>query len=451
MADPTTAPSQVASNARQEEAVSILQRLIRFDTVNPPGNERPAQEYLAAHLQAAGFECELLGRTEQRPNLVARLRGAQDGPTLCLLSHVDTVLANPAEWEHDPWSGDLADGCVWGRGALDMKSQTAAEVAGLTGIAREGWRPGHGDLLIVCVADEETGGAEGAQWITETHPDKVRCDMLINEGGGWRLEYARAPGEPPQPLYGLGCAEKGVFRFTVVTDGVAGHASMPRMGDNALLKMAPLLQRMRERQPSPQVTEEPRALLEAIGEQVDGDPLAALERVRAREPMLGLLLEPMLGVSLAPTKISASEKINVIPSEARLGVDCRVPPGLGEAEALRSIHEVLGADGYRIEFTEQVVGNRSPFASELVAHIRAWVSEVEAGAALIPSVLPGFTDSRTFRAAFPECQAYGFFPHRFMSLAQTAPLIHSANERIDVRDLGLAARFFADLAQRVLA
>src|ERR671938_206500 len=136
----------------QAEAVDVLQRLIRYNTVNPPGNERAAQEYLAKYLRGAGFECELLGRTEERPNLVARLRGAGDGPTLCLLSHVDTVLATPEEWTHDPWSGDVADGCVWGRGALDMKSQTAAEVAAAVALAREGFQP-RGDLLVVAVVD----------------------------------------------------------------------------------------------------------------------------------------------------------------------------------------------------------------------------------------------------------------------------------------------------------
>src|SRR4051812_34673286 len=149
------------------DATALLQRLIRFDTVNPPGNERPAQEFLAGLLREAGFEVQLLGRTEARPNLVARLRGTGDGPTLCLLSHVDTVLATPPEWAHDPWSGDLADGCVWGRGALDMKSQTAAEVAAAIGLARDGWRPAGGDLLVVAVADEETGGEEGAVWLCE--------------------------------------------------------------------------------------------------------------------------------------------------------------------------------------------------------------------------------------------------------------------------------------------
>jgi acetylornithine deacetylase/succinyl-diaminopimelate desuccinylase-like protein len=426
------------------QATEVLQWLIRFNTVNPPGNERPAQEYLASHLRDAGFACELLGSSDARPNLVARLQGAAPGPRLCLLSHVDTVLATPEEWDHDPWSGDLADGCVWGRGALDMKSQTAAEVVAATSLAAAGWRPARGELLVVCTADEETGGSQGAEWLTATHPDKVRCDLLLNEGGGGLLEYQG------RRLYFLGCAEKGIFRFRLITDGVAAHASMPRLGDNALLKMAPLLERMAARQPSFDLTDEPRALLAAVGETADGDVVGALERVRGKDPLLAFMLEPMLGVTLAPTRIRASEKINVIPSVAEMQVDCRVPPGLDEQDALRRIREVLGEDGYRLEFTERTVGNRSPLDTELAEHIRAWVAENDPAAECVPTVLPGFTDSRAFRDAFPECVAYGFFPHRHMTLYEVAPLVHGANERIDVRDLEYATRFFSDIVQRVL-
>jgi acetylornithine deacetylase/succinyl-diaminopimelate desuccinylase-like protein len=440
----------MSAEDRAAEAQELLGGLLRFNTVNPPGNERPAQEYLAAHLTAAGFECELLGAEPGRPNLIARLRAADgagaEGPTLCFLGHVDTVLAKAEEWSHDPWSGDLADGFVWGRGALDMKSQVAAEIAAAASLARGGWRPARGELLVVAVVDEETGGALGAQWITETHPEKVRCDLLLNEGGGAVFEYGG------RRLYGVCCAEKGVFRFTITTDGIAGHASMPGMGENALLKMGPLLERLAARQPSYRPTEEPLAFLQGIGED-PADPQGSIARLRAADPRLATMFEPMLGVTFTPTRISASEKINVIPSRAELKVDCRVPPGLGEAEVRAAIAEVLGEeDGadWRIDFTEQVIGNRSPLHSQLMDTISAWVGERDPGAGVVPVILPGFTDSRHFRLAFPECVAYGFFPHRHQSLLESAPLVHGADERIDVRDLAFAAELFSELAVRVL-
>lgn len=440
--------------AAPADARTLLQRLIALNTVNPPGNERPAQELLYGVLEEAGFECELLGARPERPNLVARLRcaspppGGERHPTLCYLGHVDTVLANPAEWRHDPWSGELAEGCIWGRGALDMKSQVAAEVAAAAELGRSGWRPTRGDLLIVAVVDEETGGELGAEWVTRNHPEKVRCEMLVNEGGGAYFEYGG------RRLYGVCCAEKGVFRFTLATDGVAGHASMPKVGENALLKMAPLLTRLAERQPSYALTAEPDAFLRGIGED-PADPAAAVAKLRAADERLATMFEPMLGVTFTPTRIRASEKINVIPSRAEVKVDCRVPPGLGEDEVRGAIAEVLGEGGstlppFEIEFTERVVGNRSPLESPLMDAISDWVAARDPGAEVVPVILPGFTDSRHFRAAFPECVAYGFFPHRHQSLLDTAPLVHAPDERIDARDLDLATEFFADLARSVL-
>src|SRR3954454_18533812 len=312
----------------ERDSTQLLQELIRFNTVNPPGAERAVQEHLAARLQKAGFEVAMHGRTEERPNLAARLRGKSDGPTLCLLSHVDTVYATPEEWSHDPWSGDVADGCIWGRGALDMKSQTAAEVVAALALAEEGWRPEHGDLLVVSVVDEETGGSEGAIWFCENHPDLVRCDMLLNEGAGTVIPYNGGR------VYGVCVAEKGVFRFTLRTDGVAGHASIPKIGDNALLKISPLLDAMRDGQPGWDVTEGPRAMLEGLGLSADE---SGLEALRQRDPLLALIVEPMLGVTLAPTMVHASDKINVLPSRAEIKVDCRVPPGIGREQTERRI------------------------------------------------------------------------------------------------------------------
>jgi acetylornithine deacetylase/succinyl-diaminopimelate desuccinylase-like protein len=422
----------------------LLQRLIRFNTVNPPGNEGPAQEFLKDRLEAAGFHCELLSAVPGRPNLVARMRATSDGPRLCLLGHVDTVLADPTEWSVDPWSGELRDGCVWGRGALDMKSQVAAETAAALTLAEEGWRPEAGELLLVFTCDEERGAEHGARWLCEQRPESVACDMVVNEGAGERFDFGG------RRLYGVCVAEKGVFRFTLTASGRAGHASIPRIGDNALVKLGPVLDALAEGRPAYESAPEPAAFIEALG--LDpGDLPGAVAELEERDPRLALLLEPMLGVTLTPTMISASEKINVIPSRAELKVDCRVPPEQGEDHALERIRSVVGADGgFEIGFDETVEGNRSPLDTPLMERIRAFVEAEDPGAATVPVMLPGFSDSRWFRAAFPECTAYGFFPQRAMDLFEAAPLVHGADERVPVEDLGLAASFYAGLAEEVL-
>jgi acetylornithine deacetylase/succinyl-diaminopimelate desuccinylase-like protein len=425
----------------QAETTDVLRELVRFKTVNPPGDERPAIEFLQRYLADAGLQTEIIAADEGRPNLVADLRGAGDGPTLGFLGHVDTVLADPSEWQHDPWSGEVVDGFLWGRGALDMKSQVAAEAVAAATLSRAGWRPARGHLKLMFVCDEETGGDLGARWLTETQPDKVRCDMLLNEGGGEVFEYRG------RRRYGVCCAEKGIFRFKVTARGAAGHASLPRTGDNALLKLAPVLSALAERQPSYDVVSVPAALLQGLGED-PSDPVGAVRRIGEDEPRLLTLLEPMLGVTLTPTMAQASEKINVIPSRASLKVDCRVPPGLGEAAARQRIAEVLG--DIEIEFTERVTGNSSEPSSPLMDALSCWVSANDPGAETVPVILPGFSDSRWFREAFPDCIAYGFFPQRHMSLLESTPLVHNADERIDVRDLGFAAGFFADIARDLL-
>ena len=395
-------------------------------------------------LEGAGFECELLSSVEGRPNLVARLGASSDGPRLCLLSHVDTVLADASDWSVDPWSGELREDCVWGRGALDMKSQVAAEVAAACALAEEGWRPAAGELLVVVTADEEAGATHGARWLCERHPDKVRCDFVVNEGAGEVFDY------DGRRLYGVCVAEKGVFRFTLSTEGRAGHASIPRIGDNALTKMAPLLDALGARHPVWEGTPEADALLGALGVSVDGDLEAAMEQVERGDPRIAVLLEPMLGVTLSPTMISASQKVNVIPARAELRVDCRVPPERDARHARARIEEVLGEGSYDLRFDEQVIGNRSPAETALMDEIRDWVERNDPSATVTPVLLPGFTDSRWFRDAFPDCVAYGFFPQQAMDMFEASPLVHGADERVPVEDLGLAASFYAELAPRLL-
>src|SRR5215210_3330570 len=350
----------------QAEATDVLATLIRFDTVNPPGNERACQQWLKGYLEEAGLECELLcARDPERPNLVARLRGESGGPALGYLSHVDTVLADPVDWRHDPWSGEVHDGALWGRGAVDMKSQTAAEAVAAAHLARNGWRPPRGELKLMSVVDEEAGGRLGAQWLTEERPEAVRVDWLLNEGGGAVMPYGE------RRLYGVCCAEKGTFRFRVRARGRAGHASVPGLADNALLKLLPALERLGGGRAAYDVVEESRAFLQAIGED-PADPAGAVERMRSTEPRLAALLEPALGATFAPTLISAGEKINVIPARAEFAVDCRLPPGLGDDVARRRARELMGeaADGLEVDLSEPVVvGNRSPIDTPLMRAI----------------------------------------------------------------------------------
>ena len=424
----------------QDETAEVLARLIRFNTVNPPGAERACLEWLAGYLSDAGLEVELAGAEPERPNLVARYRPAP-GPTLGYLSHVDTVLADREDWSADPWGGERRNGHLYGRGAIDMKSQTAAEAVAAAHLARSRAKF-NGELKVLAVADEETGGALGAQWITENRPDLSRVDYLLNEGAGAVMPYG------DRRLYGVCVAEKGTFRFNVDTTGTAAHASVPGLAENALLKLAPLITKLGDSTPGYDLTEATRALVDALGEDPE-DPAGAVERVTAKEPRLAPLLDAALRVTFAPTLVSAGEKINVIPARARVRVDCRVPPGLGEDVARKRAREVLG-DDVELTFTEAIAGNRSPIDTRLMDAIGGWIAEHDPGAETVPTVLPAFTDCRWFRSAFPDCVAYGFFPQRHQPLYETWPLMHAADERIDVRDLGFAAAFFHDLPGRLL-
>ena len=429
----------------QAQSTAVLQRLIRFNTVNPPGNERGAVEYLESYVQEAGFETELLGPSDGRPNLIATLSGAGDGPTMVLLGHLDTVLAHAEDWRHDPWGAELADGFVWGRGALDMKSQVAAEAVAAVSLARSGWRPARGALKLVFVADEETGGDVGARWLTERHPEKVRCDLLLNEGDGSPFDHDGTR------YWGVCCGEKGIFRLRLTAHGTAGHASVPALGDNALLKLAPVLEALRGGIAGYDPTEVPLAMVAGLGEDPT-DLVGAIRRLTAKTPLLRLALEPQLAVTMTPTVIEASEKINVIPARASVKVDTRVPPGLGADVALSRMRELLGdaAQGIELEFTEQVLGYASPIDTPLMTAIDGWITDHVPGAKTVPTLLPGYSDSSYFRAAFPELIAYGFFPHRHQTVQDTAPLVHNADERIDVRDLGFATQFYRDIVAQLL-
>jgi acetylornithine deacetylase/succinyl-diaminopimelate desuccinylase-like protein len=440
----------VADRSLGAEAVGLLSEVLRIDTSNPPGNERPVQELLAARLRDAGFACEFLGEDPRRPNLVARLPGEAPGPTLCLLGHADTVPADPREWSFDPWAGDVVDGFVRGRGAQDMKDQVAAEVAAAASLGRSGWRPARGELKVVVTVDEEAGWT-GAKWLCEAHPDAARADLVVNEGGGKRFEVGG------RRYYTVAVGEKGICRMWLRARGVAGHASVPALGDNALLRLAPALLRLTEQPPLEPTEEGVEFLSTVLGDQIDPaapDALGgAVERLRdLNPPVTAFLAEPMLRVTVAPTMVRASEKENVIPSRAEALLNCRLPPGVDASTARGRVAELLGPLAGEVELDVEgaVVGTRSSLGAELLDAISAWLADADPGATPVPIVMPGFSDSHWFRSAFGAATVYGFSPQRELDLAAAAQLIHGADERAAVADVELAASFFADLPRRLL-
>jgi acetylornithine deacetylase/succinyl-diaminopimelate desuccinylase-like protein len=410
----------------REEVTGLLQELLRVNTVNPPGNESAAAELLRDYLARSGIPCELVGRSPERLNLVARLPGG-DGPSLALLAHTDTVRADAEEWARDPWSGDLVDGQIWGRGALDMKNQVAASAVAFASLWRDGLRPA-GDVILALTADEEVNDGYGLSWLVQAHPDLVRADYSLNEGAGERCVFGG------KVFYLCAVGEKMSAPFRVHVRGRSGHASMPGIADNALVKAAALIERLAAFEPKRQLLPETEAFFEVAG------PLETLD------PTIAAMLEATLSLTISPTIIDASHKRNVIPAVCEVECDCRLLPGQTQAEAEAEIRGWLGDGDYELEWIESVGGSRSSQHTPLWDALSGWIAAEEPGAAVAPVVLPGFTDSHYLRQAFGTV-AYGFFPMRAMAPELAARLIHSADERIPVDDLELGTRFVYDLAR----
>jgi acetylornithine deacetylase/succinyl-diaminopimelate desuccinylase-like protein len=425
----------------REEVTALLQELLRVNTVNPPGRESLAAAVLRDYFDGYGVASSLVARDEGRASIVARLPG-RGGPSLLLLSHTDTVVADPAEWSRDPWSGDLVDGEVWGRGALDMKGQVAASAVALASLAREGVVPA-GDLLFVSTADEEVGVpagriGPGLQWLVAEHPDLVRADFALNEGGGERLLLAG------RPYYVCSVAEKMSAPFLLRVRGRSGHASVPGIADNALVKAARYIESLDRLVPDPILIPELRRFLETVLGEVP--PLAtALERARTLHPLAGELVEPLLSLTLAPTMIEASRQRNVVPARCEVTVDCRLLPGTTPEDVEPLVRAALGNGSYELEWIERWGGTRSPLDTPLWRTLEAVVTRIEPGACLVPICSAGFTDSHWLREAFGTV-AYGFFPLRAMEAELASRLVHSADERVAVDDLELAVDVYRTVA-----
>jgi acetylornithine deacetylase/succinyl-diaminopimelate desuccinylase-like protein len=431
----------VAVTSLRAEVTELLSRLIRVDTTNPPGNETAAAELLRGYLEANGLLCETYARVPERANIVARIPGRGDGPSLVFLGHTDVVLADAGEWSVPPFSGEVRDDEVWGRGALDMKGQVAANAVAIASLAREGFEPA-GDVIFVATADEEVGEDFGLSWLCSEHPDAIRCDYAVNEGGGDRLVLGG------ETFYAVTTAEKLTAPFTIAVHGRSGHASMPGIADNALVKAARLIERIAAYRPQQQIQPEVAAFLQAVLGEVP--PVeSVVERARALNTTAAELIEPLLSPTFAPTMIAASAKRNVIPALCEIVVDCRLLPGQTPEAIEQVVREVLGADvAYDLAFLKAEGGTRSPLDTPLWSAAESFVAGIEPGAVPVPVICAGFTDSHWLREAFGTV-AYGFFPYRTMAPELAATLIHSADERVPVSDLELGVDWLRHAARAV--
>jgi acetylornithine deacetylase/succinyl-diaminopimelate desuccinylase-like protein len=325
-----------------------------------------------------------------------------------------------------------------------MKGQVAANAVAFASLAREGFRP-PGDLVFCATADEEEGhpeGGYGLDWLCATHPDVIRTDYALNEGGGERVTLGG------KVFYLCSIAEKMTAPFRLDVHGRSGHASMPGIADNALVKGARLIQALGEYVPERRLGPEVAGFLRAVlGEAPGADE--ALERARALDPVAAELVEPLLSATFAPTIVTASQKRNVIPALCSVVVDCRLLPDQLPADVEPVLRGLLGEGDYELTWIEARGGTRSSAETPLWDAIASFVEQAEPGAGVAPTMCAGFTDSHWLREAFGTV-AYGFFPARAMDPELAARLIHSANERVPVADLELGVEFLRHAARSLV-
>lgn len=425
----------------EQEVVRHLQALIRFDTTNPPGNELPAARYLAEVLEREGISAQVLESAPGRANVIARLAGDGSRRPLLLMSHLDVVPAEPDKWEHLPFGGDVVDGFVWGRGAVDTKNLTAVTLVLMLRLKRDGV-PLKRDVIFAATADEEMGGSAGMGWLAEHHFDLVDAEYAINEGGGFGLEIG------DKRAYVCQTAEKGVCWMRLTARGAPGHASTPK-GDNAVVTLTQALSRLGQaRLPMhviPTVREFvrsvanllpfPRSLLVPLVLNRSAEPLVA--KALAKNEILGPLLSASVRNTATPTVLKAGSKTNVIPSVAEAQVDGRLIPGQTPDDLFREIRPYIG-DKVDIDLIGTSEPTESGYQTPFYEILRESLVEEDAKAVLLPFMIPGSTDGRFL--AKRGVRVYGFFPMKQDDSQSPLELAHGHNERISVDNLGFALR-----------
>ncbi len=433
-----------------ERPLDMLQTLVRMDTTNPPGNEILCIQYLDSLLQEAGLETTLLAKDPNRPNLIARLPGTGEAPGLVLQGHVDVVTTANQTWDHDPFGGEIIDGHLWGRGSLDMKGGVVMMTCAVLRALAEGTKPA-GDIVLTILADEEAGSDYGARFVTEQHPEQFAgVRYAIGEGGGG----AQYLGD--KRFYPLMVAEKQVCWLRTRFAGPGGHGSSP-LRDGAMAKLGKALTTLNSNRLPVHLTEAmefmldglariaPPELLTAVDSLRDASTVdATLESLYASGTPLARTLDALLHNTVNATVVNGGFKTNVIPSNIELELDGRVLPGFSSNDFIAELSELLG-DDLPFEMIRHDPGSAHVDMS-LFPLLAGIVEEMDPEAAVIPSMVGGFTDGRMFTRL--GIQNYGFLPVKLPPGTNYGATVHGANERMPIDGLEFGVRAISTLLER---
>jgi acetylornithine deacetylase/succinyl-diaminopimelate desuccinylase-like protein len=443
-------------SSRTAEATELLQHLIRNRCVNDgsvaSGHEARSADLLTDYLEGSGVDLETFEPEPGRTSLVAKIHGSDPtAPSLTLLGHTDVVPANADDWSHDPFGGELIDGEVWGRGAIDMLNLTATMATGLRHLATSGFRPA-GDLTYVAVADEEALGTHGAGWLCRHAADAVGADYVITESGGFPM--GGADGTTRLPVI---VGEKGVYWCLLTVRGTPGHGSQPLRTDNALVKAAEVVRRIDEYRAEAQLHEAWVRFIEGIGFPADlAEPLLDPDRIDdfcAELPLVGLARQAhaCTHTTMAPTILRTGSKINVIPDRVEIEVDIRSLPGWDSADVRAMVEEAVGdlADDVDIRFLAEQPSTTSPMDTPLWDALERVSRLFYPGARTVPYLTVGATDAHFHREL--GSVAYGFGLHsQAIGFEQYGAMFHGIDERVDVESLHLSTEMWIALAHDFL-
>jgi acetylornithine deacetylase/succinyl-diaminopimelate desuccinylase-like protein len=435
-----------------DKAVSLLSEYLSIDTTNPPGNELPGAEFLAAILTEEGIDHRIYESEPGRASVLARLKGEGEGKALILLSHIDVVPAEADKWEVHPFSGEVSDGYIWGRGALDMKGMGIMELMAMIAAKREGLDLKR-DVVFLAVADEEAGGYLGAKYLLDNYPEEFEADLVINEGG-----YANTTLVPGHPLFLVSNGEKYGVWIRLLRRGLGGHGSMPT-GQGALENLVPALARLlstaRPLHIDPTMAEFFSRLSEhweILAPYKEDGKVETLEEIITANNLTAIpALNAVVKDTISLNMLHAGVKVNVIPDEAEAFLDCRLLPETDSEEFLAGIREALEdpdlqLDSFRMdEQTDGGPASSSPMQGGYFSLLEEVIGDNYPDAVVSPFIMPGLSDSRFFRGRGVPC--YGIIPARVDMEALAT--IHGVNERIRVEDLKTGVRFIYDLVVAV--